>query len=181
MPQSWPGFVMVTVVVQLALIVTPVLLMTVMLTSSLRKTLLLLRWPTAGALLAASLLAVVVHPAATAFRDWWDSCTRSARRPWSSCLSWLTMMEHVPMWQILLLLAVTPAICEELAFRGFLLSGLRHLGHRAWRSSSAARFSASCTDILQQSLTAFVLGILLGYLAIQTGSLLPCIAVSRRS
>ncbi len=47
MPGSWSGFAVVTVVVQLALIATPVLLMAVMLTSSVRKTL-LLRWPTAG-------------------------------------------------------------------------------------------------------------------------------------
>ena len=30
-------------------------------------------------------------------------------------------------------MAVVPAICEELAFRGFILSGLRHMGHK-WRA-----------------------------------------------
>ena len=48
MPQSWPAFALVTVVGQLGLIVAPILVMTVVLTSHRRKTL-LLRWPSPGA------------------------------------------------------------------------------------------------------------------------------------
>ena len=33
-------------------------------------------------------------------------------------------------WFPLLLVALVPAVCEEIAFRGFILSGFRHLGHR---------------------------------------------------
>ena len=36
-------------------------------------------------------------------------------------------------WPLVLVIAVLPAICEELAFRGFILSGFRHLGHK-WRA-----------------------------------------------
>ena len=75
---------------------------------------------------------------------------------------------------MLLLLTLAPAVCEELAFRGFILSGFRHLGHR-WRAIalSAVFFGLAHTVILQQSLLACLLGIVLGLLAVQTGSLLP--------
>ena len=36
-------------------------------------------------------------------------------------------------WPLLLVIALVPAVCEELAFRGFILSGFRHLGHK-WRA-----------------------------------------------
>ena len=75
---------------------------------------------------------------------------------------------------MLLLLTLVPAVCEELAFRGFILSGFRHLGHR-WRAIvlSAVFFGLAHTVILQQSLLACLLGVVLGLLAVQTGSLLP--------
>ena len=52
-----------SLVTQLAVIAAPALLMTLMLTSSPRQTL-LLRWPPWLAIPAAALLAVVLHPAA---------------------------------------------------------------------------------------------------------------------
>ena len=62
------------------------------------------------------------------------------------------------LWQVLLLLAVVPAVCEELAFRGFILSGFRHLGHR-WRAIVlSAIFFGLTHGILQQSLLACLVG-----------------------
>jgi hypothetical protein len=40
------------------------------------------------------------------------------------------LADSPPVWQLLLVMSVTPAICEELAFRGFILSGLRRIGHK---------------------------------------------------
>jgi sodium transport system permease protein len=74
---------------------------------------------------------------------------------------------------VLAVLAVTPAICEEIAFRGFVLSGLRHSGHKWTAIAISAVFFGAIHGILQQSLPACVLGMVLGFLAIQTGSLLP--------
>lgn len=42
-----------------------------------------------------------------------------------------SQLAAVPLWQIILLMAVVPAVCEELFFRGFLLSGLSQ-GMRKW-------------------------------------------------
>jgi len=82
---------------------------------------------------------------------------------------------EMPIGLLLIVVAVVPAICEELAFRGFILSGLRHSGHK-WRAIviSSLFFGASHT-ILQQSLIASVLGMVLAFLAVQTGSLAPSI------
>ena len=76
-------------------------------------------------------------------------------------------------WLLLLLIAAVPAVCEELAFRGFILSGFRHLGHK-WRAIvySALLFGLA-HGILQQSLIASLVGVVLGYLAVQSGSILP--------
>jgi sodium transport system permease protein len=64
-------------------------------------------------------------------------------------------------------------VCEELAFRGFILSGLRRLGHR-WRAIlTSAVFFGLLHGLLQQSILACLLGIVLGYVAVQTASILP--------
>ena len=48
------------------------------------------------------------------------------------------------------LMAVLPAMCEELAFRGFILSGLRHLGHKWWAIGLSAVFFGMATRVIQQ-------------------------------
>lgn len=80
-----------------------------------------------------------------------------------------------PIGVILLLLAVLPAICEEIAFRGVILAGLRKsLGDNGGILMSAVLFGATHT-ILQQSLAAAPVGAILGVIAIRTGSLIPCV------
>lgn len=74
---------------------------------------------------------------------------------------------------LVLLIAVTPAICEELAFRGFILSGLRHSGHRWGAIVVSAIFFGIAHMILQQSILTAAVGVVIGYLAVKTGSLLP--------
>jgi sodium transport system permease protein len=78
-----------------------------------------------------------------------------------------------PWWLMLIAIAVLPAICEELAFRGFILSGFRHLGHK-WRAIVLASIFFGVTHaIFQQSIVACLVGMMIGYIAVQTGSLFP--------
>ena len=74
---------------------------------------------------------------------------------------------------MLLVLAVMPAVCEELAFRGFILSGLRHMGHKWTAIVLSSIFFGATHAIFQQSLIACLVGMVIGFLAIQSGSLLP--------
>lgn len=79
------------------------------------------------------------------------------------------------MWAIVLVMAVAPAICEELAFRGFLFSGLI----RAVKPFNAILISAilfgALHGLLQQSIVATATGVMIGFLAWRTASLWPCI------
>jgi sodium transport system permease protein len=78
-------------------------------------------------------------------------------------------------WLPYVLMAVLPALCEELAFRGFVLSGMRHLGSKWWAIGLTAVFFGIAHGVIQQSLAATVLGVVIGYVAVQTGSLVPCV------
>jgi sodium transport system permease protein len=161
------------IVTQLVVIATPALLMTTVVTRSPRRTLLLTR-PPWGALLAAAALAVALHPAAARFSELVqklypinENVAKELEALFSNAPS---------LWQLLLLMAVVPAICEELAFRGFILSGLRHTGHRWWAIVISSFFFAVTHGLLQQSIGAGMIGLVIGYLAVQSGSLFPCMA-----
>jgi membrane protease YdiL (CAAX protease family) len=78
---------------------------------------------------------------------------------------------------ILLGVAVVPAFCEELLFRGILLGGLRaRLGTPGAVLVSSALFAAVHFDPLVL-LPIFLLGILLGTITVVTGSLIPAVVV----
>ena len=83
------------------------------------------------------------------------------------------MILEQPLIYVLLVMAVLPAICEELAFRGFMLTGFRKIGRKWTAIVLSSVFFGVTHGLLQQSIAACVLGIVLGYIAIQTGSLIP--------
>jgi sodium transport system permease protein len=158
------------VVTQLVVVATPALLMTIMLTRSPRETL-LLRLPRWSTLPAALLLAVALHPVAFALRALVMKIYPIDEQLAAELNRMVGQIEGKWLW----LLAIVPPVCEEIAFRGFILSGLRRMGHK-WRAIvvSSIFFGVSHT-IFQQSLVATILGLVLGFLAVQTGSLLTCV------
>jgi len=171
MPKDFNEFALLIVVTQLAVILSPAIIMTVMLTSSPRKTL-LLQLPKFFTIPAAVLLALAVHPVVNALQTFVVTLY-----PVSAELEKIEgIFKQAPSFGYLVVfIAIIPAICEELAFRGFILSGFRHLGHK-WRAIMySAIFFGLTHAILQQSIIAFIVGILIGYLAVQSGSILPCI------
>lgn len=173
-PKDSSGFALANVVMQLAVIGAPALLMAFLLTSAPRQTL-LLRWPAWWTVPAAALLAIALHPAAWVLKSLVERLypmSDSMRRALED-MGFEAMFQHTNFWLLLLVIAVTPAVCEELAFRGFILSGFRHLGHK-WRAIILSALLFGLTHgILQQSLSASLIGVLIGYLAVQTGSILP--------
>jgi sodium transport system permease protein len=84
------------------------------------------------------------------------------------------LLQGANLWILVLLMAVVPALCEELAFRGFILSGFRHLGHKRRAIVYSALLFGIAHGVLQQSLLASLVGMVLGYVAVQGGSILPC-------
>ncbi len=77
----------------------------------------------------------------------------------------------------LLLMAVLPAICEELAFRGFILSGIRsRISVGLAVVLSSIFFGLAHSTAVHQTISATLLGLVLGALAVKTEHISPCIA-----
>lgn len=171
-PADFRQFAMTTAVLQLAVIAMPALLMAIMFTSSPREAL-LLRRPRGLTLAAAAGLAVVLHPVLYKLQEAVMRLYPVSEDMQQALAGLGEMFRDVPFWQVILLMALLPAVCEELAFRGFILSGFRHLGHK-WRAITfSAIFFGLTHGILQQSLIATLTGILIGLVAVQSGSILP--------
>jgi sodium transport system permease protein len=158
---------------QAAFILTPPLAMAVLLTSSPRRTL-RLSWPAPRYLALGAALALALNPLVNELRP-----IVEALFPISQAIKETLgqMMAQVPSLGVaIVLFAAIPAVCEELAFRGFILTGLER-GHR---TRSAILLSALLFGFLhvllslfQQLFNAALLGIVLGLLAVRSGSILP--------
>jgi len=74
------------------------------------------------------------------------------------------------LWKLWLVLALTPALCEETFFRGLMLSGLRRWGPWAAIGITALLFGLLHGSIYRL-LPTFILGLILGYTVWRSGSL----------
>ncbi len=176
MPENWNDFVVLQSITLMGLVAAPALFMTLLLTRSPRATL-LLNLPRGTVALFAMVLAAALHPLAMVVAQGVERLYPISDQLREQVGHYQQIIGQAPnIWAILALMALTPAICEEIAFRGFILSGLRHVG-RKWAAImiSSVLFGLA-HGILQQSIAAGLVGMVIGYLAVQTGSLLPCIA-----
>jgi sodium transport system permease protein len=83
------------------------------------------------------------------------------------------MPKEVPFWQLILLIAILPGICEEIAFRGTLLYGLRRkLRPIALVLTVGLIFGFFHVSLFRILPTAF-LGVILTTMALLTGSIYP--------
>lgn len=171
-PTDFRGFVIVTLVTLVAFVASPALLMTLMLTSNARKTL-ALYWPRWQMLPFAVLLALLLHPVAMwmliGIRELYPMGADAEKQVSEA----LAPLKDAPLYAVVLLMALVPAVCEELAFRGFILSGLRHTGHRWMAIVGSAVFFGVTHSLLQQSLSAAIMGCVIGYIVLRSGSILP--------
>lgn len=161
-----------TAIQLIAFVLTPAVIMAVVLTRSPLATL-QLRKPQWSALGMAALLAVVIHPAAVGFSTFVAKTYPPSPQMASELQRLSGLFGDASPIALILALAVAPAICEELAFRGFILSGLRHTGRKWTAILVTSIFFGAAHGILQQSISATVLGIVLGYITIQSGSIFP--------
>ena len=129
-------------------------LMTVTLTRNPRKTL-SLNLPRLDAFVMAGFLAFLIHPAGIGFAELVRFVYPFNDEVLTQMQSLQGLITGAPsLLAVVLVLAVAPAVCEELAFRGFILSGLRHLGHKWAAILATSIFFGAAHGILQQSLTA---------------------------
>jgi len=157
---------------QLVFVACPALFMGIMLTTSVVRTF-RLRLPSWNYLLMACVLPLALHPLSVGLEGWlqeWffpplpDQIVQIAKLMGSSAL---------PLWMVVLAVAAAPALCEELAFRGLILSGFA----RSARPGVAIVLSSIAFGIAhmvpQQVFNATLLGLVLGLFALRSGSLLP--------
>ena len=123
MPDDWAGFVRSTLVVQVVLIATPALLMAILLTRRPLRALSLSRpsfWLT---LPVGGLMAVSLHPLMMTVAGLIQRIYPINPEMAKQIQELVGTFQEAPLWQVLLVVALLPALCEELAFRGFILSG----------------------------------------------------------
>jgi sodium transport system permease protein len=177
-PQN-PGFKFLaqsTFISQVVCFALPAVLMALILTGRPLKSLLLARPPSLAACGVAVLLALLLHPFGLQLSQWVQTLYPVASGLKDTFEVIDAMLNSAPYWWMpYALMAVLPAVCEELAFRGFILSGLRHLGSKWWAIGLTAVFFGLAHGVIQQSLSAAALGLVIGYIAVQTGSLVPCV------
>jgi sodium transport system permease protein len=160
---------------QIVCIFVPAALMTLMLTRNPARTLLLDRLPAMHHAAAAVALALLLHPVVVRFGKLIEAVYPMSPEVASSAQAIQETLLQAPSWWMpLALMALLPAVCEEIAFRGFILSGFRRVGHKWWAIGLSAVAFGGVHMFLQQRISAAAVGMVLGYLAIQSGSLVPC-------
>ena len=158
---------------QVGFILLPPILMSVVLTSSPRRTL-RLTWPAARDVGFAIGLALALNPLVRelgSYVDWLFPASEVVKNVYKEMMS---KIDNV--WVALVLFALIPAICEEFAFRGYILSGLETTYSR-WSaillSALLFGFLHVLLSLFQQLFNATLLGIVLGLLAVRSKSIWP--------
>lgn len=158
---------------QVAFILTPPLAMAFLLTSDPIRTL-RLRWPSPRYFLLAAGLAVALNPLVRELGivvEYLFPTSQTVKDLFAQMTGSITNV-----WTALLLFALIPAVCEEVAFRGYILSGLESGFTRREAillSSLLFGFMHVLLSLFQQLFNATLLGLVLGVIAVRSGSLLP--------
>jgi len=155
------------------LIAIPPVFMALLLTSAPARTL-RIRWPRPRYLALAVVLALALNPLVNELRpivEWLFPISATLKAAFSQLMG-----QAASLGTAVVAFALIPAVCEELAFRGFILSGLE----REHRTRSAILLSALMFGFLhvllslfQQLFNATLLGLVLGLLAVRSRSILP--------
>jgi sodium transport system permease protein len=167
-----------TSIVYLAFVTAPPLFMALLLTTRPMRGL-ALRIPRLGDVMAAGLLACLILPPLSdltlivlrqfpLLKELLDQ-----RQPMIEELRSISEGELGTWWQYILVYALLAAMCEEIAFRGFILTGLRQR-FSAWTAIliSSLLFALYHMNVFQ-ALPAFVLGVVLAILTVRSESILP--------
>jgi sodium transport system permease protein len=167
---TWASFAKSTIVIQIGLMLGPTLIMVVMLTRSVRNSL-RLNLPRISEFVACGLLAVYLHPTYVQFASFISREYPLGPETTQSLHQIDAILGSVPLWNVLLLLAILPALCEEVVFRGFVFAGLlENKGVLRAVIGSAVLFGLS-HGVLQQTVCATAMGLLIGWLAYRTGGI----------
>lgn len=87
------------------------------------------------------------------------------------------LMSATPMWIDLLVVAVTPAICEEIAFRGALLTCFRGTRSKWTGIIIVGLFFGACHGSVWRMVPTAILGLVMGYVLFETENIFYCMLI----
>ncbi len=152
----------------------PVLMATLLTSDPIRT--LRLRWPAWQFLALGITLALALNPLVNELKAWVEYLFPTPEAVKHMLAQLEERLSGLDLGTAILILAVAPAVCEEFAFRGFLLSGLeygRRTGSAIVLSAFLFGFMHVLLSLFQQLFNATLLGLVLGLLAVRSRSLLP--------
>jgi sodium transport system permease protein len=135
------------------------------------KTTFSLRAPTPSSLIAALLFALGVLLAAGTIMYVQNQFLPMPQKALEALEKMMKATQQYPLPLILLLVAVMPAICEEMAFRGFILSGLSSKFKPFAAMAATAAFFAAFHLSLYRFLPTFLIGLAACYLVWRSRSI----------
>ena len=173
-PQDFFDFARTTVIILAATIAVPGIIMALLLTRSPAKALKLNMCSPAAAC-AAVLIAIMLNPLFT----WFTSLVMIVYPPSGDMFQLQDTVANIlgtapNIFAILAVFALAPAICEELAFRGFILSGMQSLRNKWQAILLTSVLFGIAHGVLQQSMITSVVGVVIAIIAVQTKSIFPC-------
>jgi sodium transport system permease protein len=124
MPQDFAGIAKLVTVPQIGLILAPTLLMAIICTRSLRRSLRLTLPSSPIALPMAVLLGITLHPMYVMLASWISAMYPISESAAAAMKPFAEQIGSAPWLHVVILMALLPAICEELAYRGFMFGGL---------------------------------------------------------
>jgi len=171
--EDWQSFFSLNILAQLVTIALPAIVLAFWLSRRPSRAL-RLSMPPLAVLPLVVLLAATLHPAMVMLGEWIQQLYPLSPASQQMQEVMAGLFEGAPLLAVILFLAVTPALCEELAFRGFIQTSLEQRLKPYTAILVTSFFFAVTHGMLQQSLSAFFGGIVIGVIAWRTGSILPC-------
>lgn len=174
-PGSFGEFAKQTVIILVATVAVPAIMMALVLTRNPRRSL-RLNSCTVPMACGAVLLAICLNPLFT----WFTGFVMYVYPPGGDLMALeqtvSNIMTSAPgLWAILLVFALAPALIEEIAFRGFILSGMESIRNKWQAILLTSLMFGIAHGVIQQSVITFGVGMILGVIAVQTRSIIPCI------
>lgn len=167
-----PQSILTTQLIHLiATVGTPAVFMALLLTTHLTRTL-KLKIPRFSYMIVGGVLAMTLLPVALELMSFLDPFFPPLP-PGTEKILEAMGTDKVSVWMALATFALAPAVCEELAFRGFILSGLQRSRRRWLPIVISALLFGVIHMIPKQQFNAALLGLVLGLLAVRSGSLYP--------
>jgi sodium transport system permease protein len=171
--EDWQSFFSINILAQLVTIALPAIVLAFWLSRRPGRAL-RLSMPPLAVLPVVVLLAATLQPAMVMLGEWIKQLYPLSPASQQMQEVMADIFEGAPLLTVILVLAVIPALCEELAFRGFIQTSLEQRLKPYTAILVTSFFFAVTHGMLQQSLSAFFGGIVIGVIAWRTGSILPC-------